>query len=273
MNILHSRIYIFIFTFLLLALIIFADAYAVQAQQTSNSAGQNASVQSTSAGLSVKVAPGEILPISVKILNFGAGKRVDVTVTYVITSEKGVQIYKSTETVAVETTNSFVKTIQIPFDTAPGVYNAQTSIVYRGQETPATTQFTFTVERKILGLFQSEFILYGGVTLLIGLIMIIIGYGLVRRRSSSRFSPIDYSTIPASERVFYELISDTVLGMRQKVGDRAFDIASKVEGLTIEQDSGRVIKLSRDPSKIIAELVAGYEKSLGEKVSFSFRES
>jgi hypothetical protein len=268
MNILFRTIYIFFLAFLFIGV----SRQTVWAQGTITNAEKNAAVQSNSVGLAVKIAPGELLPISVKILNFGGGKRVDVTITYLITSEKNVEVYRATETVAVETTNSFVKTIQIPSDTAPGVYMAKTSILYKGQETPATTQFSFRVDRKILGLFQNEFLLYGGGTLLFSLLMAVIGYSLIRHRASSRFGPIDYSHIPHNERVFYELISDTVLGMRQKVGDRALDIASRVEGLTIDEETGRIVKLTRSPSKIIAELVLGYEKTLGEKVSFSFRD-
>lgn len=272
MNILSRTTYLFIFAFLFICVVISEGVGVVRAQQATNSARDNAAVDSMNAGLSVKVAPGELLPISVKILNFGGGKRVDVTVTYLITSEKGVEIYKATETIAVETTNAFVKTVQIPFGTAPGVYTAKTSLLYQGQEAPATTGFSFQVERKILGLFQREFLLYGSGVLVLSLSMVVIGYSLVKRRSFSRSDPINYSNIPHDERVFYELISDTVLGMRQKVGDRALEIASGVEGLVIDKETGRIVRLTRTPSKIIAELVLGYEKTLGEKVSFSFRE-
>lgn len=268
MNIISRTVFMFALMFLLSGLVV---VHTVQAQEATNNAQNNAAVDSINAGLSVKVAPGELLPISVKILNSGGGKRVDVTVTYLITSEGNVTIYKLTDTVAVETTNAFVKTVQIPSGTTPGVYTAKTFIVYKGQETPATTEFTFRVERKILGLFQDVFLLYGGGTFLLSLLMVVIGYSLVKNRTSSRFSPLDYSHIHRDERVFYELISDTVLGMRQKVGDQALDIASTVEGLVISEKTGRIIKLTRSPSKIIAELVAGYEKTLGEKVSFSFR--
>src|ERR1700690_600530 len=84
---------------------------------------------STSTSLDVKVAPGELLPVSVKLANFGSTQRVDVTITYSIDSAAGVEIYKTSDTVAVDTTNNFVKTIQIPFGAAPGVYAEKTAIV------------------------------------------------------------------------------------------------------------------------------------------------
>lgn len=268
-----NKVYCFILTLIFAILLIgkIPSMFSIAFAQGDASESQSRALQSTSDSLDVIVAPGELLPVSVRLSNFGGGKRVDVTVTYLITSEKGAQIYKTTETVAVETTNNFIKTIQIPTNAKPGNYSAKTSIQYQGQKTPATTQFSFRVERKYLGLFQNDFFLYGGGTLLISLLIIISGYYLVERKSPSRFAPIDYSNIPRKDRVFYELISDTVLGMRQKVGDQAFEIASKVPGLIINKDSGKVVKLSESPSKIVAELVSGYEKTLGKKVSFSFR--
>ncbi|OHA38041.1 MAG: hypothetical protein A3G03_01255 [Candidatus Taylorbacteria bacterium RIFCSPLOWO2_12_FULL_44_15c] len=228
-------------------------------------------IQTTGAGLASKVAPGEFLPLSVKLLNFGNRNRVDVTITYEITDLSGKTIYTSTETVAVETTATFVKTIQIPFETIPGLYIAKSSIVYQDQVAPATTEFPFVVERKLLGLFQSDFLRYGGITLLVGILMVLLGRALIKRRRSVRFAPFDYSDIPHGERTFYEILSDTIMEMRERVGDDALDIAANIDGLKIDKATGRVLALTERPSKIIATLVSEYEKLLGKKVSFSFR--
>jgi len=228
-------------------------------------------VDTSSAGLIVKVAPGEILPISVKLSNFGGGSRVDVLIKYSIFSSGGIEIYSTSETVAVETTANFVKTIQVPFGTAPGIYSAKTSIVYQGQLVPATTQFSFTVERKIFGIFQSDFFLYGSMTILAGVLMFSLGHAFVKRRRLARFAPSDYSSIPRDQRIFYEILSDTIMGMRERVGDDAVKIASDIPGLEIDQETGRILALKDKPSKIIATLVSEYENLLGKKVSFSFR--
>jgi len=235
---------------------------------------KNAQVDTSNAGVVVKVAPGELLPIAVKLSNFGGGRRVDVLVEYSIISSTGEKIYSTNETVAVETTNNFIKTIQIPFGTGGGVYIAKTSIIYNGQLVPATTQFSFTIEKKILGIFQSDFILYGGIAILVSIFMAALGHVLIKRRQRTmRLAPVDYSDVPHDTRVFYELISDTIMGMRQQVGESALDIAKQIEGLVIDEKTGRVLRLTTKPSKVVAELVSGYEKVLGKKVSFSFRNS
>jgi len=234
-------------------------------------ATKNAQVDTSNAGLVVKVAPGELLPISVKLSNFGGNNRVDVLVTYGIFANTGDKIYSTSETVAVETTASFIKTIQIPFNTAPGTYIAKTSITYGGQLVPATTEFPFTVERKVFGLFQTDFYRYGGITLLVSIFMLVFGRSLIKRRRAMRFTPFDYSSVPHDQRTFYEILSDTIMQMRGRVGDDALKIAADISGLKIDAETGRVLALTQSPSKIIATLVSEYEKLLGKKVSFSFR--
>lgn len=228
-------------------------------------------VKTSGAGLVSKVAPGEVLPLSVKLLNFGNRHKVDVRVSYTISDLLGKAIYSAEETVAVETTATFVKTIQIPFETIPGRYIAKSSITYQDQVTPATTEFPFMVERRTLGLFQSDFYRYVVIVILLGLLVGVLGFVFAKRRRLTRSTPFDYSDIPRDERVFFELLSDTIMEMRQRVGDRALDVARQIDGLVIDIKTGRVLKITEKPSKIIAGLVAGYEKTLGKKVSFSFR--
>lgn len=230
-----------------------------------------AEVNTSNAGPTVKVAPGELLPVSVELVNFGGGKRVDVLVEYLITTDTGTEIFSSNETVAVETTASFVKTIQIPFETEPGIYIAKTFIIYEGQLVPATTEFSFRVERKILGLFQSAFILYGGITSLISVLMVFLGHALIKRQRRERSVPFDYSHVSHDVRTFYEILSDTIMGMRDRVGDDALIIASNIDGFKIDKENGRVLDITEPPSKVIAALVDEYEKLLGKKVSFSLR--
>jgi hypothetical protein len=235
-------------------------------------ATQNGQVNNANNGTVTKVAPGEFLPISVKLSNFGGVKRVDVLAEYSILTSAGEKISSTSETVAVETTASYIKTIQIPFNTPGGTYIAKTSITYSGQLVPATTQFSFTVERKIFGIFQSDFLLYGGIIVLISILMVILGYNLIKRRRAMRITPFDYSNIAHGERTFYEILSDTIMEMRERVGDDALTIAANIDGLKIDKETGRVLSIT-EPSKIIATLVSEYEKLLGKKVSFSFRQS
>jgi len=228
-------------------------------------------VQTSGAGLISKVAPGEFLPLSVKLLNFGNGNKVDVTITYKINNFNGKEIYSATETVAVQTTATFVKTIQIPFETIPGRYIAHSSIVYQDQPTPASTEFPFIVERKIFGLFQNDFYLYGGIVLLVSIIVGIVSHLWIKHRRATRLVSADYSDISHDKRIFFEILSDTIMGMRERVGDKALIIAMNIDGLKINRETGRVLALTEHPSKIIAALVSEYENLLGKKVSFSLR--
>ncbi|MBP7806382.1 hypothetical protein KA057_01735 [Candidatus Gracilibacteria bacterium] len=219
-----------------------------------------------------KVAPGELLPVSVKLLNVSGTRRLDVQVYYSVISRGNESVYSSSETVAVETTASFVKMVQIPYYLVPGVYSVQVSIKYDGQAVPATSHFPFTVESKIGGIFRTTLLTYAILSILGALIMA--GCVIIFRKKyhqTSRLSPIDYSNVPSNIRTFYEIISDTIMDMRQRVGDQAILIANSIDGLKLDPESGKVLSISENPSKIIAELVSKYELELGKKVSFLFR--
>ncbi len=95
---------------------------------------------------------------------------------------------------------------------------------------------------------------------------------LVTRRRAIRFQTLDYSDIPYSDRTYYEIISDSIMGMRERVGDKAITIAEGIEGVKIDRKTGRVLLLTDDPAKIIAVLISEYERLLGKKVSLAFRE-
>lgn len=231
---------------------------------------KDAEVKTGGGGFISRVAPGEFLPLSVKLLNFGGGRRVDVIINYEIFDSEGNSVLSENETVAVETTASFVKLIQIPLDTPPGKYVARSSILYQDQVVPATTQFPFTVERKIAGIFLSQFILYAGIALAIGIAFAVVSRLIIKRQRATRFAPYDYSQVSKEKRLFFELISDTIMQMRRRVGDEALDIAMEIKGLKIDEE-GHVLAIEKSPSKIIAILVLAYEKSLGQKVSFSMR--
>lgn len=220
--------------------------------------------------LSIRTAPGELLPFSVSLSNFGMAESVDVFIDYQVLNSSQEIIIGTSETVAVETTSSFVKNFQLPVDLAEGQYSIRTEITYPGQQFPAISEFTFRVENKILGLYRDEFILLLSLFAASSLATALIGYSVVRRSRIKRLGPIDYSNIPYNKRVFFELISDTILTMQLKIGDKALEIASKSEGIKIDPKDGRVLEINDKPSKVIANLVEEFEK-YGTNVSFSFR--
>jgi len=251
---------------LLITLAIWCNSQILAAEPKTNE------METGSGRLISKVAPGEFLPISVKLINFGQGRRVDVDVDYQILNSNNVVVFSQSETVAVETTASFVKNIQIPLDLPPGEYIASSKITYEGQEVPATSKFEFTVERKIAGIFVSQLILYGTVTILVGIAFAVLSRLIIKRRAC-RLNPHEYSDVPKEERLFYEIISDIIMQMRYRAGDRAMEIANSIEGLVISKENGRVLKINKDPAEIVALLILQYQNSFGKKMVFSPRES
>lgn len=248
--------------FIALVLIMLVIGFNLQALAIGPQTGE---VKTGGEGLISRLAPGEILPISVKLINFGGGRRVDVTIDYQILDENNAVVLTESETVAVETTASFVKNIQIPNDFAPGKYIASSNIIYEGQEVPASSSFEFTVERKIAGIFVSQLIIYGIVTVIVGIIFAVLGRLIIKRRVS-RFTPYEYLEVPKEERVFYEIVSDIIMQMRYRLGEQAIEIAGNIDGLLIEKESGKVLEINKDPAEIVALLILKYQKEMGKKM-------
>lgn len=216
------------------------------------------------AGMVIRVAPGEFLPISVKLINFGGRERVDVTIDYQVLDKNNNVLITQNETVAVETSASFVKNIQIPHSMAPGEYYALSKIVYRGQEVPATSRFSFSVEKKIAGIFVSMFILYVAIIIVVGIFFVVVSRLILKRRVS-RNNPHEYGNVPQKDRIFYEIISDQIRQMRFHEGDKALEVVNGIEGLKIDEN-GKVLEINKDPAEIVALLMLQYEKYFGNKV-------
>jgi hypothetical protein len=221
-----------------------------------------AEVKTSGEVLALRVAPGELLPISVKFLNFGAGEKVDVAVMYRILDEKKNVLVTENETVAVETTASFIKNIQIPKSFAPGTYIAESSIVYKDQDVPATSNFQFTVEKKIFGVFQSDFYLYLLITLAVGALFAFLSRLFMKKRET-RVVFHDYSSVPKGKRMYYEMVSDMIAQMHRSEGDRAYEMAGRIDGLTVDSDSGKVLEIKNDPAEIVTLLLIKYQTTFG----------
>ncbi|MBU0636597.1 MAG: hypothetical protein ABH818_02360 [Patescibacteria group bacterium] len=225
----------------------------------------NQKIQANTLIMTSKVAPGEILPVSVKLMNFGQTEKVDVIIVYKVVNENNQQVVEERETVAVETTASFIKNIFLPKNISPGLYVARSSIFYLDQKTPTVASFQFTVEKKVLGFFLTDFILYLFIVLILIIMMVLLSRLLIKKNRHSRLNPHDYSDISEEIRVFYELISDVIMEMRYHAGDRALKIALEIKDLNIDKKTGKVLAFNNDPGKIIADLIKQYQKQFGKK--------
>ncbi len=215
-----------------------------------------------------RVAPGESMSVRVRLSNFGSSSRVDAVIQYTVVDAAGEDVISNTETAAVETTASLVHTFTLPHSIEPGKYSMQVSIFYPGQQTPAVSSYHFIVEPKLLGIFRSDFLRYGIIALVAALFVL----GLVwifDRRLPRISADQDYSNVSKKEQVYYEIISDVIQQMRVHEGDRAVDMATKITGLTVDNNTGRVNHIQGDPALVVASLVASYEKNFAKKVNFS----
>jgi|SRR3989344_722257 len=245
--------------------------------QTTNTSG---SVNVLSENSSNRIAPGDFLPISVKLVNFGSERRIDVTINYKVfdNADKELylqrEVYSESETMAVETTASFVKRIQVPYQFKPGLYTVVTVLNYPYQEQPAVSKFPFLVEEKIGGFFKSDLLIYSFFVLLVIAVVILITYFFTswKRKQIISITSHDYNNKPKDQIIYYEILANIIAQMRLRIGNSAIEIAQDLPNLKIDLNSGFVINIGEDPAKIVALLITRYEKLLGKPISFSLRE-
>ena len=226
-----------------------------------------------------RIAPGEFLPVSVKLVNFGSERRIDVIINYKIfnNADKDVyqqkEVYSESETVAVETTASFVKRIQVPYSFNSGFYSLVTVLDYPYQESPAISKTPFFVEKKVGGFFKSDLIVYSIFLFLIiavvVLMAILITYILSRhKKTHSMVIQYDYSGKPKGQIIYYEILSGIISQMRLRIGDKALEIAKAVPDLEMNEKTGEIIEIKKEPAKIISSLISQYEELIGQPISF-----
>ncbi len=248
-----------------------ACGVSAMAQETASDASGIGTIKSASESAESRIAPGEFLPISVKLVNFGSIKRIDVVVDYKILDNGDKEVYSENETVAVETTASFVKRVQLPYTIKPGTYTFVTILKYPYQEAPAVSEFSFVVETKIAGFFQSDLILFSIIIIVVISAVFTLAYFFSRRNQKINIALHDYSSKPKDQIIYYEILSDVISQMRLRIGDDALEIAKDIPDLDINDKNGLVINIKKEPAKIVALLISRYEKISGHKISFGLR--
>lgn len=255
-----------------LLVLLYVNVLGIGAQTTEGD------VKVVSENSSNRIAPGEFLPISLKLTNFGSNQRIDVAISYKIfnNADKDVflqkEVYSESETAAVETTASFVKRIQIPYNFKSGLYTLVTIVNYPFQEQSAVSKTPFLVEEKIGGFFKSDlktYLIFFAITILAIIIVAAIAVlALTRRKASRTNNYYDYSDKPKDQIVYYEMLSGIIFQARLRIGDKAIDIAREMPGLEISNKTGKITNITENPAKIISQLIAEYEKVLGQPLSF-----
>ncbi|MCX6720109.1 MAG: hypothetical protein NTV36_03335, partial [Candidatus Staskawiczbacteria bacterium] len=219
-----------------LPVLFFLLAYGISVFSEENVIGASGAgtINAVSENASNRIAPGEFLPISVKLVNFGSIKRVDVIVDYKILDNNNTEVYAENETVAVETTASFVKRIQVPSDIKPGKYTFITVLKYPYQEQPAVSKFTFLVETKFAGFFKTDLIIFSIIVVVLASAIFAFAYFFARRNQKNQIAFHDYSNKAKDQIIYYEILSDIISQMRLRIGNDAFEIAKDIPDLEVD---------------------------------------
>ncbi len=93
-----------------------------------------------------EIISGEMLFVKISLINFGSPGKIDVTLFYTITDEKGSSVLEQQEIHSVETQTEFLKTFAVPESLSEGTYTLAVKIMYEGKE--AISDATFEVKKE-----------------------------------------------------------------------------------------------------------------------------
>ena len=225
---------------------------------------QSPPISSTlSLGSNDYVATGDSLPVYVQLLNFGTpGEKIDVLLNFIVLNQKEEIVIKRTETVAVQTTASFTRYLQIPESIPQGNYILKLDVSYAGQRFPAISEQTFIVEYQFLGYGLSKW--YQALPFgFLPLLLLIFYY---KRKQKDLNVQRDYSHIPDHERTNYEIIHDIVNSIHYHVGDKQIhEIAERIPGLTLNTSNSHIKEIKGPMENIVSQLIHEYEGITGKK--------
>jgi hypothetical protein len=216
---------------------------------------------------SQRIAPGEDLTVQIQLANFGTpDERVDVTLLYsIVETETEEIVLEKKETVAVQTTASFIREIEIPSDFSPGTYYLELDVQYRDQKFPAVSKTQFSVVNPFLGLFIRDW--QAIVLFVVSFSVIIFLLWWARRRQPSDLSR-DYSHIPKDERIFYEIMHDVVQAIHFHVGDSSIqEIVENIDGLVLDDDLFHIKTVEGSVETVLSNLLKEYEDISGKKAN------
>ena len=119
-----------------------------------------------------KIGAGEELKAQITLLNIGPARKVDVTATYIIKNKLGGIVHESSETFAVESQLSFVKSFKLSESLPTGDYLIVVEVRY---------QDSFAVSSEIFSVVSKEEAKAGILTVNIKLIgfIVLVGFGVL----------------------------------------------------------------------------------------------
>lgn len=214
---------------------------------------------------SLETAPGESIAIPVTFEQVG-GNTGSVAVLYQILDKNNAVVFEETDTLSTQTVGA--KRVPIPQQSAPGTYFASVSILSAGHPITQPMKFPFVVEQKIAGIFVSTLIYYGWITFCI-LLVAVIFYLWIRKKQ--KFAIRNYANVPEPERMYYEIIGDMIAQMYKTIGVKAYKTADSITGLTVDLTTGRVLRITKDPSEMVATLLIRYQNLMKNDLKIPVR--
>jgi hypothetical protein len=213
----------------------------------------------------LQAAPGESLAVPVTF-EFVGGNTGTIAILYQILDKNNAVVFEETNTLSAQTTGA--KRVPIPQQSVPGTYFASVSILSAGQSITQPMKFPFVVEPKIAGIFVNTLEYYGWITFCIVLVIVIM-YLWIRKKQ--KLAIRNYVHVPEPERMYYEIIGDMIAQMYKSIGVKAYKTADSITGLTVDLTTGRVLRITKDPSEMVATLLIRYQNLMKNDLKIPVR--
>jgi hypothetical protein len=145
------------------------------------------------------VLPGEDIYAQIELYNLGDYERVDVVLDYIIQNSDGEEIIKEQQTIAVETSTSFIKNIKIPENIPFGRYVFYIRLTYDSKVASASDLFNVGVKPTIP--FKSSMITLS-IILILGVIIILLEIRKIKKegRISKKVDILSFERANVSRR-------------------------------------------------------------------------
>ncbi|MBI2450814.1 MAG: hypothetical protein HYV52_00530 [Parcubacteria group bacterium] len=215
-----------------------------------------------------EVVGGDRLYFEVEIKYPENPRRKDLRLEYqifeneiVIASEKALR--------AVETQASFLDYIVVPKGAKSGIHELNvviTDYAVLHQEVSATFKVLKGRDRVV-----NYFLILLGAIALVGVLVVIqLIYG-GRGNSGGGIKLQSYSHVSKDERLYYEIAASIIAQTLSLVGEKAIKAAQGIDGLEVDEKTGKVLRIRGDPAKVISSLIRSVESNFGKRMSFALR--
>jgi hypothetical protein len=211
------------------------------------------------------VAPGETLVAETKLYQFAFDNKNDIILDYQIQDSDSQTVLKKSETVAIQTQASFLKTFNLPDNLPTGRYILKCLIQSLDHAHLTSASTTFEIAKSGLGYTSSKQALPPSNRIfgIISFFMIITISSLLTVNYRGRqWRPV-FEPISAKPPEYKDLVEEIIKHNKFFGRNKAIELANRIKGLEVDE-AGRVISIGSRGQEVMIQLIDLFRISMGD---------